>query len=88
VLQDVRGNNCLEGAVREGKLGSRANDWQHRPYWWTGKFHVAAHKRMTIKIGKAIRPRTYFKNGLAVCDMTPQDSEYGKVSYCPVKQRE
>jgi hypothetical protein len=87
VLQDVGSNNCLEGAVREGKLGSRANDRQQRPYWRTRKFHVAAHKTMTIKIGKAIGPRTYFKNGLAVCDMTPQNSEYGKVSCCPVKQR-
>lgn len=27
VFQNVGSNNSLEGAVREGKLGSRVNDW-------------------------------------------------------------
>jgi hypothetical protein len=88
VLQEVGSNNCLEGAVGEGKLGSRANNWEQRLHWWKGKFHIAAHKTMRIETGKAIRPRTYFKNGLASGDMTPQDSEYGKIPCRPVKQWE
>jgi len=88
VLQHVGSYHRLEGTVGKGKLGSGANDWQQVPYWRTREFQVTAHNVMTTKISKAVGPGTHFKNGLAVCDMTPQDPEYGEVSCCPVKQWE
>jgi hypothetical protein len=54
VFQNVGSNNCLEGAVREGKLGSRANDWV--------KCHLPAHNPRAVA-GNRARPSEYGKVG-------------------------
>jgi hypothetical protein len=84
MLQDVGCDYGLERPRGKRKVGSRADDRQHTSDGPAGKFQVAAHNALLIKVSKPIGSRAYLKNGCAVGDGLPQFPDYWEISHCPV----